>query len=303
MKKYTTKILIFILIFTITFIYAIKWIDKVNLKVDNETLDILIENSENTSIKRKLVSKLISGIKKTELINPVSLIVNNYEVKEKPVVKELSNDNKLIVNISPPIVYIYNTHDQEKYASSKEINLKYSVVDGSHYLQKKLKSMDIESIVETGSIKDILDQNNWNYASSYRVSRMYLEKRKKENKTLKYFIDLHRDSVKKNITTIEINGKKYARVMLLLGLENPNYKENEKNILKLENWLEKNYKGISRGIYRKKGKGVNGVYNQDFSDNCFLIEIGGEENTYEEVENTLDIIAQMLNDYIGDNND
>jgi stage II sporulation protein P len=132
---------------------------------------------------------------------------------------------------------------------------------------------------------------------------MYLEKRKKENKTLKYFIDLHRDSVKKNITTIEINGKKYARVMLLLGLENPNYKENEKNILKLENWLEKNYKGISRGIYRKKGKGVNGVYNQDFSDNCFLIEIGGEENTYEEVENTLDIIAQMLNDYIGDNND
>ena len=43
----------------------------------------------------------------------------------------------------------------------------------------------------------------------------------------------------------------------------------------LENWLNENYKGISRGIYRKKGKGVNGVYNQDFSSYCFLIEVGG----------------------------
>ena len=81
-------------------------------------------------------------------------------------------------------------------------------------------------------------------------------------------------------------------------------KENpEKNIIKLENWLEKNYPGISRGIYRKKGKGVNGVYNQDFSENCFLIEVGGEENNYEEVENTLDVIAEMLNYYLEDNDD
>ena len=91
--------------------------------------------------------------------------------------------------------------------------------------------------------------------------------------------------------------------MLLLGLENDNYKENEKNIIKLEEWLETNYKGISRGIYRKKGKGVNGIYNQDFSSNCFLIEVGGEENTFEEVENTIDVIAEMLNYYIGENND
>ena len=87
--------------------------------------------------------------------------------------------------------------------------------------------------------------------------------------------------------------------MFLLGLENSSYKSNEKNINKLENWLNKNYKGLSRGIYRKQGKGVNGVYNQDFSDNCFLIEVGGEKNTYEEVENTIDIIAKMISEYIG----
>ena len=35
---------------------------------------------------------------------------------------------------------------------------------------------------------------------------------------------------------------------------------------------------------------------------CFLIEIGGEENTYEEVENTIDVISKMINYYIGVSN-
>ena len=66
----------------------------------------------------------------------------------------------------------------------------------------KLKKYDISSLVEEGSIKDILDTNNWNYASSYKVSRMYLENAKKNNPSLKYFIDIHRDSVNKNISTV-----------------------------------------------------------------------------------------------------
>ena len=39
---------------------------------------------------------------------------------------------------------------------------------------------------------------------------------------------------------------------------------------------------------------MNGVYNQDFSKNCILIEVGSEENTYEEVTNTIEVIGQML---------
>ena len=82
----------------------------------------------------------------------------------------------------------------------------------------------------------------------------------------------------------------------MLGLENQNYKENEIILNKLEQWMNKNYKGLSRGIYKKSGPGVNGVYNQDFSINCILIEVGGEENTFEEVNNTIEVIAKTLND-------
>jgi stage II sporulation protein P len=88
--------------------------------------------------------------------------------------------------------------------------------------------------------------------------------------------------------------------MFLLGLENTNYSKNENVLNDLENWLDKNYPGLSRGIYKKEGPGVNGVYNQDFSSNCILIEVGGHENTTEEVTNTIEVIARMLYEYIGD---
>ena len=289
--------------------YTIKWLDKVNLNINNDTLEILLESSGNINRKNRLINKIVSVVKNTDILDPVSIVINTYnsprniEKSEEVEVEKSSNVHTYIEKEEKPIVYIYNTHQTEKYSSSKEINLKYSVMDASYYLQKELKKYGIESLVENGSISDILNTNNWNYASSYRVSRMFLEKSKENNDALTYFIDLHRDSVNKNISTIEINGKKYARTMFLIGLENKDYKKNEVIVNKLENWLNTKYKGLSRGIYRKQGKGVNGVYNQDFSEYCILIEVGGEENTMEEVENTIEVIAEMLNYLIGEKND
>ena len=277
--------------------YTIKWLDTFSIKIDNDTLNILLESSNNISQENRIINKIVSTIKHSDLVNPVSIIVNKYYTKTN-----IEQEQTIPVNTNKqdyPIVYIYNTHQKEKYSSSKEINISYTVLDASFLLQEKLKKYGIESIVETSSINDVLNTNNWNYASSYRVSRMFLEKSKKENPTLTYFIDLHRDSVNKKISTIEINGKQYAKTMFLLGLENEKYKLNESVITKMENYLNKNYPGLSRGIYRKQGKGVNGVYNQDFSSFCLLIEVGGEENNIEEVENTITVIAEMINKYIG----
>lgn len=302
MKKILIKLFIIIIFFIISFIYTVNYLDNIKLDLDKETIDILLESSNNIDNKNRIVNGLINTVKKAEIVNPVSSIINYYNKENQSlIVKAIKEEKEDNVNqINKPTVYIYNTHQTEKYVSTKDININYSVLDASFYLQKRLKTYNIESIVETSSIQDVLNTNNWNYASSYRVSRMYLEKRKKENKSLILYIDLHRDSVNKNISTVKINNKQYARTMFLLGLENENYKENKVILDKLENWLNDNYKGISRGIYEKKGKGVNGIYNQDFSTNCILIEIGGEENTYEEVENTIDIIAEMIQSNFGD---
>ena len=55
---------------------------------------------------------------------------------------------------------------------------------------------------------------------------------------------------------------------------------------------------ISKGILQKQGKGVNGIYNEDFSNRTILIEVGGENNKIEEVYNTLDILSDVIYDYI-----
>ncbi len=299
MKKNSLKILFVLFALVITFIVTIKWLDDINIKLDPDTLDKLIASSSNLNSENKVINSIVEVITNNNYIDPVAIILKKYSANYNS--QENNNNDVPVINVdTSPLVYIYNTHQTEKYNSSLDININYSVLDASYLLQEKLKKYNISSVVESGSIKDILDTNNWNYASSYKVSRMYLENAKKNIPSLKYFIDLHRDSVNKKISTVEINGKSYARILFVLGLENINYLENKKVMEFMENFLNTNYYGISRGIFEREGPGVNGVYNQDFSTNCVLIEVGGEYNTPEEVANTIEVIAEMINAYIGE---
>jgi len=303
MKKKVIKIVFLFFVVILSFVYSVKWLDSININLDSETIDLLISNSNNLNRENLIINFIVRSIT-DDKYNPVSVILNKYSINTEKV--SVNNDISLkepLLEVpsvkEEPIIYIYNTHQTEKYSSDSSLNINYSVLDASFLLQEELKKMGISSIVENGSIKDILDTNNWNYASSYRVSRMYLENARKNNPSLKYFIDLHRDSVSKEISTVSINGKTYARTMFLLGLENDNHKSNRIVLNELEDWLDTNYPGLSRGIYEKGGAGVNGVYNQDFSSNCILIEVGGHYNTLEEVNNTIEVIALMINWYLG----
>ena len=89
--------------------------------------------------------------------------------------------------------------------------------------------------------------------------------------------------------------------MLLVGLEHDNYNANLKVATDINNLIKAKYPSLTRGIYKKSGPGVNGIYNQDFNSNCILIELGGQYNTMLEVSNTIDILAKILYDYIGEN--
>ncbi len=48
------------------------------------------------------------------------------------------------------------------------------------------------------------------------MSRTVIETAMTENRDLTYFIDLHRDSLRKDNTTIKINNKSYAKVVFVL---------------------------------------------------------------------------------------
>ena len=51
----------------------------------------------------------------------------------------------------------------------------------------------------------------------------------------------------------------------------------------------------------KSGKNANGIYNQDISPGSLLIEVGGQYNNIAEVTNTIELLAQILKEYIEEN--
>lgn len=291
MKKFKTKRknkrknVIFILI-TFLFIILFIFISTMKLNTDHTNfINYLLE--ENNFIKKEKTSFF------SKFVSNLDLLINNYYFIEK-------EDNSVIVyneKENKPIVYLYSTHNNEKYNDNKN-----GVMDVNYLLKNKLSLYNIESIVEEKQVSVYLDKENLAYNKSYMISRRFLEDVILKYPTLNYFIDIHRDSVDGDITTTTINGKSYARIMFVLGLENDNYLENKILITKLNNYLNDNYKGLSRGIYEKKGTGVNGVYNQDFHKNTVLIEVGGTYNSYIEVVNSTEIIAKALYYIIGEEN-
>ena len=60
MKKRFLKICFFLIISSCTFIYTIKYLDKVNIEVDKEIIDILLESSNSIDNKNRMVNKLVN---------------------------------------------------------------------------------------------------------------------------------------------------------------------------------------------------------------------------------------------------
>ena len=50
----------------------------------------------------------------------------------------------------------------------------------------------------------------------------------------------------------------------------------------------------------KSGENVNGKYNQDLSNKMILIEVGSNTNNIEEVTNTLEILSEIIGEYINE---
>ena len=114
--------------------------------------------------------------------------------------------------VEDPLVYIYNTHQSETYNKNvmEPYNISPTVMMTSYMLREKLINIGIPTIVETGNIKQVLNNNNWIYKDSYKASRILLEKAFKDNPTIKMFIDIHRDSSKYQNTTYNDGSKSYA---------------------------------------------------------------------------------------------
>ena len=326
-KKTKIKSILIIAFVYIIFSYTFYNSLKNNKDISNEQfINFLLNNGKaNFTYEYKfptIVNKTIGYLLKIDFTKPYTLfnqsilgytqdIDDNKDKDESEYsnleeLKEISyyieDPNK--VDIEIPIIYIYNSHQLENYNNENlEIyGITPNVLMASYLLKEKLNQKGISTIVEDTNLTEFLELNNWDYNHSYRASRIFILDKQNTYNSLKYYIDIHRDSINKEQSTIKINDKLYARILFVVGLEHKNYQKNLDLANKLNDLFNKHYQGLSRGVLKKEGQNVNGIYNQDLSSNSILIELGGIDNNINEVLNTIKAIAEILEMYIREYN-
>ena len=323
-KLRVIKILFLITIIYISFSYSFYYSLRRNKNINNSNFikSLVRMGNSNNLYNNKLinvVNSTINFITHVDITKPSSIIAsyvsktNNYnsitlehndDYSNLEELKKISSyiEDPYKVDISKPIIYLYNTHQLENY-NNKNLsiyNITPNVLMASYILKEKLNKNGISTIVEDTNLSEFLNLNHWNYASSYKATRMLLLEKMNKYDSLKYFIDIHRDSVNRNSTTVTINNKTYAKILFVVGLEHKNYEYNLEVTNKLNDLIKEDYPSLTKGIYKKSGKGVDGIYNQDVDKNCILIEIGGVDNTIEEVYNTLEVLSNVLTKFVGE---
>lgn len=226
-------------------------------------------------------------IKENALIVYASNIVEEVETEPEVKTEKDSGVGKLL---------LYFTHSTEAYEPiTKAADGKIAV---SHQTENVMKMGDKLKVqlemhgVETEMLKKAVP-----HARAYQQMRPLIKKQISE-KEYDLIIDIHRDSVGPEKTTIVHEAERYAKVAFVVGTDNPHYKKNEAMTNRLKIEMEKRIPGITRNVIPKGGAGVDGKYNQDLHPNIILLELGGIGNTEDELNRTIAIIAEAINEML-----
>jgi len=310
------KIILLIVLVSISFICTYNYLNRITIFSSNEEFIMALLNKSNNHIKyekKDILNKLASLISNISINKPVTLLENNLYYSYSDDTELVYNDNynpeEMDSNhikdpnpteINEPQVYIYNSHQLENYSSAnyEAYNITPNVMMASYLLREKLNDLGINTIVEESDITEFIRINNWNYNYSYVASRYYIEDAMKKNPSLNFFIDLHRDALSKDRSTTSIDGKNYAKILFVVGMEHSNYQKNLDLANTLNQKIYAKYPTLTRGVITKAGANVDGIYNQDLHPNMILLELGGNENTIDEVLNTIEIISTILKEHI-----
>jgi stage II sporulation protein P len=240
---------------------------------------------------------------KSDTVAADKIVIRNFTKYKIDIAKLLSEPINIEFKKKGPKVLVYHTHTTESYVL-KESDLgkknipsfnsdpRYNVVRVGEELTRYLKKYGIETL-HNGTVHDKV--RNAAYGVSINTLKSYV----KSYPSIKVFIDVHRDGLDadkpKLRLTKKINGKDAAQIMFVVGtdgmLPHPDWKENLKFVLRLQQKLNEKYPGLARPIWV-----VEKRYNQQISNQAILVEFGGDGNLLGECLESAKYLAEVLND-------
>lgn len=238
--------------------------------------------------------EIIPELPKTEEKDYSSNVkIKNLTNKQINVNSILSSELTYKSEADLPMILILHTHTTESY-----------------YEQDRSTDEEKNMLAVGGVLADNLNQNGIktiqnrtvhdypSYSGAYSRSAETAKSSLANNPSVKIIFDVHRDAAEsqdgsKIKPTYELNGKKYAQIMFVVGtdsqLENPHWEDNLKLALKLQEKSNELYPGLMRPINLREQR-----FNQQIGQNNIIIEVGANGNTIEEAKNSMELLSEVI---------
>lgn len=219
----------------------------------------------------------------------------DYELTQEMLKPDIAIENKNVI--------IFHTHSCESYTSSEKYpytptgnyrttDLNYTVTRVGTELENQLKNYNF-NVVHNQDYHDYPSYNG-SYTRSLKTVEEILETAPSD-----IIIDLHRDAVGSRsdyAPTVKIGDEEAAQIMFVIGTNNgglwhPNWNQNLKFAVKVQEKAEELYPGLFKPIMLTKSR-----YNQHTGKYANIIEVGATGNTLEQCLNSMKYLAKIMND-------
>lgn len=264
----------------------------------SNTNDSEIQLPETKNIQTEIVTP--NPIKESYNVQYGKVKIKNqttYNLTEDILKPDIKIDNKNIV--------IFHTHSCESYTSSEKYpytqtgnfrttDLKYTVTQVGSELENYLKKYNLNVTHDT-SYHDYPS-----YTGSYTRSLQTVENILQTTPS-DIIIDLHRDAIGSRADyapTVKIGDDYAAQIMFVIGtneggLWHPNWNQNLKFAVKVQEKAEEMYPGLFKPIMLTKSR-----YNQHTGKYANIIEVGATGNTLEQCLTSMKYLSAVLNEVL-----
>ena len=292
-----------------TEISSIKGIQEAEEKVEVEDKNKNQNETTQNAETRNDVQLAQSTNTQTEVVtpNPISENYNvqygNVKIKNQTTYNLTEDILKPDIKIDNKNIVIFHTHSCESYTSSEKYpytqtgnfrttDLKYTVTQVGSELENYLKKYNLNVVHDT-SYHDYPS-----YTGSYTRSLKTVENILQTTPS-DIIIDLHRDAIGSRADyapTVKIGDDYAAQIMFVIGtneggLYHPNWNQNLKFAVKVQQKAEEMYPGLFKPMMVTKSR-----YNQHTGKYANIMEVGATGNTLEQCLTSMKYMAKVLNE-------
>lgn len=274
-----------------------------SVETKKETASVQV-NAQKGDAVGKIYEQFLSPY--SQKLNYSGIYIKNSTGESLNIKNELSSALELKIKKSKePEVLIVHTHATESYMN--ENRAYYTAQDKPRNEDNNKNVVKVgetfAEVLRKGGISVLHDKTHHDspsYNQSYSRAKTTINEYLSKYPSIKVVVDIHRDSIAmtgndKCKPTAEINGKKAAQVMLVVGSQTgtvsgfPDWKQNLRLALRFQQTMEATHPGLARAMLFCSRK-----YNMNLTKGSMLLEVGTDANTLEEAVYSAELAGDAL---------